>query len=296
MYNSAANQLTEMVPLERIERELGRAARNGATEYLLINTSDIRPYVLTTRAAMELAWKPASYAPAAFLDKWCREEFGPRAATQAAEYYRAYFAAPGRYGKLEHQTLADNAYHTFARHLLVEMISGKGAAPSRNFPGVTDFAQYARLMAQAALEAEPRWKAARDAALKTSRLVPAARRPFFQSHVLMQLAIHEHSNRGLRLAAEAYLDARERKPKIASAIQELGEVLAALQAAEYGQWAGFHRRELFTNVRHTLALAQALAGRLDGRPLPEGLAIAVRPVDPYVELKAYQGSRRVPLE
>ncbi|HXF27347.1 MAG TPA: glycosyl hydrolase 115 family protein, partial [Bryobacteraceae bacterium] len=43
MHDFMANQLTEMVPPARIEEELGRAVRAGATEYLLDNTSDLRP-------------------------------------------------------------------------------------------------------------------------------------------------------------------------------------------------------------------------------------------------------------
>ena len=303
MYNSAANQLTEMVPLERIQRELGRAARNGGTEYLLVNTSDLRPVVMTTRAVMELAWNAAPWIdagrnePQAFLEKWCREEFGDRAAPGVARYYQAYFAAPGRYGSEEARTLADNAYHTFARHILIDMISGKGLVPTRHQPLVKDIPGSATLMVNATREAEPRWAAARELAVKTAPLVPAERKPFFQSHVLTQLDIHEYSNRMLKLVAEARLvsDPAAKKKRIAAAIQELEAVLKALQAAEYGQWAGFYRRELFTNVRHTLALAKACAGHLDGKPLPADVPIEVRPADPYVELKAYQAKRRAPM-
>jgi len=101
----------------------------------------------------------------------------------------------------------------------------------------------------------------------------------------------------LKLVAEARLvsDPAAKKKRIAAAIQELEAVLKALQAAEYGQWAGFYRRELFTNVRHTLALAKACAGHLDGKPLPADVPIEVRPADPYVELKAYQAKRRAPM-
>ena len=56
MLSSMHNQLTEMVPPARIRRELGRAVKAGATEYLLDNTSDLRPVVMTTRALMEMAW------------------------------------------------------------------------------------------------------------------------------------------------------------------------------------------------------------------------------------------------
>ena len=55
MMNGRANQLTEMVPVERIYSELGRYIAAGATHYVLVNTSDIRPVPMTIRALMETA-------------------------------------------------------------------------------------------------------------------------------------------------------------------------------------------------------------------------------------------------
>ncbi len=47
--NGQADQLTEMVPVERSFFELGRYIKAGATEYLLLNTSDIRPVTMSIR-------------------------------------------------------------------------------------------------------------------------------------------------------------------------------------------------------------------------------------------------------
>ncbi|MGB6431392.1 MAG: glycosyl hydrolase 115 family protein, partial [Candidatus Acidiferrales bacterium] len=44
MLNGRANQLSEMVPVDRIYSELGRYIKAGATQYMLLNTSSIRPY------------------------------------------------------------------------------------------------------------------------------------------------------------------------------------------------------------------------------------------------------------
>ena len=133
MYNYRANQLTEMIPLERIQHELGRAKAAGATEYLLINTSDVRPVPMTTRGAMELAWSAGPWRADAYLKKWCREEFGERAAPLVEAYYRAYFRAPGRRGDAEEHVMADTMYHTYAREVLVRLIRG-GAAVCDDLP------------------------------------------------------------------------------------------------------------------------------------------------------------------
>ena len=56
MMNGQANQLSEMVSVKTIQSEIGRYIKAGATSYFLVNTSDIRPYVMTTRAVMDMAW------------------------------------------------------------------------------------------------------------------------------------------------------------------------------------------------------------------------------------------------
>jgi hypothetical protein len=153
MMNGQANQLSEMVPVATIQSELGRYIKAGATSYMLVNTSDIRPVAMTTRAVMEMAWGgvPATTgeadaqgdADAAFYRKWATEEFGVKSATALTKVYREYFAAPSLrppFGP-PRLTSAGNAppppearskvplfegdqhYHTEARRLILDALS-----------------------------------------------------------------------------------------------------------------------------------------------------------------------------
>jgi hypothetical protein len=105
MMNGQSNQLSEMVPVKTIQSEIGRYINAGATNYFLVNTSDIRPVAMTTRAVMEMAWGgvPATTggaanaggdADAAFYRRWATEEFGAKSADALTKIYREYFAAP----------------------------------------------------------------------------------------------------------------------------------------------------------------------------------------------------------
>ena len=110
MMNGQSNQLSEMVSVKVIQDELGRYIRAGATSYMLVNTSDIRPVAMTTRAVMEMAWGgvPATLgkiagsedaaslpdADGAYYRRWATEEFGARAAPALDAIYKDYFAAP----------------------------------------------------------------------------------------------------------------------------------------------------------------------------------------------------------
>jgi hypothetical protein len=108
MMNGQANQLSEMVSVKTIPSEIGRYIKAGATSYFLVNTSDLRPVVMTTRAVMEMAWAgnltgvPAttsgevaeSDADAAYYQRWAIEEFGAKSAVPLTKMYKEYFAAP----------------------------------------------------------------------------------------------------------------------------------------------------------------------------------------------------------
>ena len=300
MHNFMANQLAEMVPLERIQRELGRAAREGATEYLLVNTSDIRPVVMTTRAVMELAWdaapwvKPGGREHSLYLERWVREQFGDLAAQESREYYNSFFDAPARYGGGEADTMADCAYHTLARTVLTGMITGKPELP-RRFEASGSFHAFASSLVKTAAEAEPRWAKARSLADRAGGKVPAGRQGFFQSHIRTQLDVNEFGNRMLKNVAQAWLapTATEKKRLLEQAAKDTALVLDSYKASEYGKWAGFFKEERFTNVRLTLAMTRAAIGVLDGKPVPQGLPVQARTPDPYPWLKEYQQGRRV---
>jgi hypothetical protein len=162
MMNGQSNQLSEMVSLKIIQSEIGRYIKAGATSYFLVNTSDIRPVVMTTRAVMEMAWGgvPATTggtkgdtgsdaggdADAAYYRKWATEEFGAKSADALSKVYREYFAAPSprapfafapprmtsagnvpqpppRYSNIP-LVDGDQHYHSEARRILVDYLSG----------------------------------------------------------------------------------------------------------------------------------------------------------------------------
>ncbi|MGB8846015.1 MAG: glycosyl hydrolase 115 family protein, partial [Terracidiphilus sp.] len=160
MMNGQSNQLSEMVSLKIIQSEIGRYIKAGATSYFLVNTSDIRPVAMTTRAVMEMAWGgvPATTggaasdaasdvdADAAYYRKWATEEFGAKSANALVKVYREYFAAPSLRAPFAfgppRMTSAGNVppppphysniplvdgdqhYHSEARRILLDYLSG----------------------------------------------------------------------------------------------------------------------------------------------------------------------------
>ncbi len=305
MFDYFSNHYTEMLPIERIQRELGRAVKAGATQFLLVNTSNLRPVVMTTRAVMELAWNPEPWqrpdAPSLYLHKWSQEELGKAAADSVAAYYQAYAQAPARYGEKEDAVMQDNFYQTAALRILLHLVTGDVGSPvklgsqlTHDYPNVAAISQ---AMLSDCREADGRWRKASDLATESKKLVPPDRLPFFQAHVLTQLAIHEHSNRLLEAVAEAALAAskQEKMSALNKALVEGAAIEAAFEAADYGKWRNFYTAgDWLLDVPRTLALVRAYQDKLEGRPVPENAIIRAKDGGfAYWMITAYQGTQQV---
>lgn len=305
MYDYMSNHYSEMVPLERIQRELGRAAKSGATRWLLVNTANVRPVLMTTRAVFELAWNPSDWIvrgsteAGKYLDEWSREEFGEAAARSVAAYYKAYFTAPAKYNTPEDAIAGDNFYQTAARGLLLSYMEGDSPLLARlngRIPhkGVADLA--AKLI-EAGRAADARWKQARALADKARPLVPKDRLDFFQANILTQVDLHTHFNRMVIDLAEVEQtpDKAGKIAKVQAAIKEGEAAAAAMHAAEYGKWKGYYSDgDWLLDTPRTLALARAYIDSLEGRPVP--LNAIIRAKDngfAYYRITAYQGTQTV---
>ena len=200
MMNGRANQLTEMVPLERSFSEMGRYIKAGATSYFLVNTSDIRPVAMSARAVMDAAWKglPNGSEPAyEFYRQWSAQEFGDMAAPKLVKLYEAYFNAPAHFGSPLHE-YGDQLYHTEARRMLLtymtdaRLYSIPGQAPKWEPPrvllsqpdlptGKEWLRETVAKEIQQCGDAQPRWDAVWNKAVAIEPLIPIARRPFYHA-------------------------------------------------------------------------------------------------------------------
>jgi hypothetical protein len=312
MMNFRANQLTEMVPMERVAAELGRYIKAGATNYLLINTSDIRPVAMMTRAVMDVGWKglpPETNEK--FYERWSAEEFGEKAASSVAGIYRDYFAAsahlPGTDPPLEY---GDQYYHTEARRLLLDYMVGSplysigGQSPKwqppRVFSGANRTGPPLAESVQGELtrcgEAQSRWDALWKKAVDAETLIPADRRPFYGAHVLAMIAINKESNRILFLTAKALqaagagntVDARAAAEQ---ALASINEIKKAEAAAEYGKWQHWYRGDWLTGVDRTGEMLRSFLHFLD-----DPLADMPPPIiwsgwEAYYHIMHYEGDR-----
>ena len=320
MMNGRANQLTEMVPIERSLSEIGRYIKAGATQYYLVNTSDIRPVSMSIRAVMDATWKgvpsDATQASEAFYQRWAQEEFGEKAAPRVAELYKEYFKAPVHFGDRVHE-YGDQLYHTEARRMLLTYmidgplysvpsqspkwqpprIFGSGFGPSPAPPSGKEWLQQTvtREIQQCG-DAQARWDAVWNKATEIEPQITPERKPFYQAEVLAMVAINRESNRILYLISKAIQDSEngrrnQARDEVAQALRSFDEIQRAESKAEYGKWKNWYRGDWLTGIYRTRQIAETFSHFLDdtGNHLPPPLLWDGW--EAYYHIMHYEGER-----
>ncbi len=326
MMNNRSNQLTEMVPVERIYSELGRYIKANATAYILLNTSDIRPVSMTTEAVMDIAWRgiPAGddshsgdSSSDAFYRRWATEEFGTKATSAVADVYKEYFKAPAHFGANGAQPLeyGDQLYHTESRQMMLTYMTDSPlyAIPSQapkwepsrileSRAGRPVGEEWLRTTAATEIQqcgdAQPRWDAVWKKALAAEPLVESSRLPFYRAEVLTMIAINRESNRTLLLISKAIQDASqgdltEARRETAEAKTALDEISQAQTSAEYGKWKNWYRGDWLTGVYRTRETVDIFSKFLDDPLTHLSPPIVWSGWEAYYHIMHYEGDRSV---
>ncbi len=318
MLNGRANQLSEMVPVERIHSEFGRFIAAGATNYMLLNTSDLRAVSMTAKAVMDVAWGGIpKEGSAGYYRGWAAQQFGGKAAAPLAKLYQDYFKAIPKLPSGD--DYGDQIYHTEARLLLMtHMIAPPwysivGQAP-RWTPvrilGLNIDPNYGRdIPANYGCEVVPRelrvcgeaqgaWDAVWKQALAVKKLVSSERKAFYDYYVLTGIAMNRGGNRMLYLVASA-IHAAQKGDK-AKARQEANEALAVIAdirkreaEAEYGKWRNWYRGEWLVGIGETKEMIEAFIRYLDDPLSPLPSPVIVNSWQAYYHIMHYEGDKSV---
>jgi hypothetical protein len=89
-------QIAHVVSPTRIEDEFRHIVAAGATEYMLVNVSELREFVMEARMIAELSWdsRRAFAEPGAadrYIQWWAREYFGAAVVADVVALYRGYY-------------------------------------------------------------------------------------------------------------------------------------------------------------------------------------------------------------
>jgi hypothetical protein len=316
MLNGSANQLSEMVPVARIHSEMGRFIKVGATNYVLLNTSDLRAVTMTARAVMDVAWGgvPADGDTGYYRD-WGMREYGARTAAIMAKLYQDYFAAiPKTAAGTDY---GDQIYHTEARQMLMnQMITG----PYYSIPGQSPKWTAVRLLGVPSPQANPNlpmgpnyavntaarelkvcgdalahWDAVWKEALADEATVPAARKLYYDYAVLTNIAMNRDGNHILYLLSRAVLAAQKgdkaaAKRDALASLADFAEIRKLESQAEYGKWKNWYRGEWLDGVDETHKMVQDYVAWLDD-PLKVPQPTIVNSWQGYYHIMHYEGTK-----
>jgi hypothetical protein len=287
MMNGRSNQLSEMVPPERIYHELLRFVKAGATMFFLDNVSDVRAVPLSTDCAMKLVWDAKPYLNKTdeenqndFLNDWSQRQFGSKIAAKITANYNGYFNIP----YIKEQT-GDHTIHSRLRRIMQ-------AATSfilENKPLDDETLNSCKENLKFASENRTYVAKLTDKAVSLAAQVPAERKDFYQSHVLTQLQIHLYSLAALEYYSQSALAYHSRNKTEAvryseKAIEASKEVFADNKKGEYGKWANWYRGSLFVGLERSYDLLRVWNARLKNEPIP----LIRKERNAYEDIEKYQ--------
>ena len=324
MMNGRANQLGEMVPVERSLSELGRYIKADATAYYLVNTSDIRPVTMSTKLVMDVVANGLPQGGAdQFYKEWTTQQFGDKASAAVTEVYKDFFNAPAQWSFTRPNTppskpreYGDQLYQTEARQLMLTymldwpLYSIPGQAPKWTAPrkfgtwfaGNVDAKELMhRTITQNLKEcadAQPRWDAVWKKAVDAEPLVLPERKPFYRMAVLTMIATNRDGNRALYLISKAIDDAE--KGNTAEAEQETNQAKAAIDEilqfqheSEYGKWKNFYRGDWLAGVWRTRQMLDVFANYLTDPQTHLAPPVLWDGWEAYYQIMHYEGNRSV---
>lgn len=98
-------QISHIVTPMRVEEEFRNIVRAGATEFMLVNVSEMREFVMEARMLAEIGWDSAKAfaqpdAANRYIEWWAREYFGQAAAPDVVASYRGYYRLLNNYDQI----------------------------------------------------------------------------------------------------------------------------------------------------------------------------------------------------
>lgn len=318
MLNGKANQLSEMVSVDRIHQEFGRFIRAGANRFALVNVSDVRAVAMTAKATMDVAWGgvPASDARA-YYRAWATAEYGAAAAERFADFYTEYFDGlprlPENSGTGSGLEYGDNRYQEVTRALLLRTMMKPpyfrtvGQSPTWWPPRVQDYGDEnvdAWVSKTAAREIENCGKAVArfDRMLKDAialePLVRADRRNHYRYAILTMLSFNRNGNAMLLAASRAVQAAKAGRTAEAHAQTDIAAAqIVEMQRNEvygtYGKWKNWWRGDWLTDIGATGEWIATFKRWLDDPIGTTPIPVSQSDWKGYYHILQYQGNRSV---
>jgi hypothetical protein len=216
-----SKQLTHTVGPKVVAEQFDKIVKAGATEYMLVNVSELRDYVMSARMVADVTWDaPKIFASPNAADRytqwWSREYFGSAPTTAAYQKYFSLLEAPAKFWS------APDAVEDLV-DLLYKKVAGETYTP---LP--VDKIEQLR-------SAEAQLEDALVTAAKARDGLSLSQERFYNTDVMLGLIVVERQTRAALKLEEALRapDAKAMWKAVGSARDALEEVETQLRRGEY---------------------------------------------------------------
>lgn len=262
----AANHITMLQnSVDFVNRELDEVMDKNASDYWIINCSNVRPHVYYLDAVRK-KWFGKSISDQTHSVEFANEYFDGNKAV--AEAYRDYHTAMIAYGSEEDEHAGEQFYTENVRLLIHSIFNGrKEGTPGLNWllgVGVSldnQIERFADYFRNNLVNIESFC----NKCANISESLPQNIKPLFNSTIFMQTAIHYYCTKGIILFADGFSAYKDGDMKKAFILLGDGATYfkvanANMRLSEYGVWKGFYANDCFADIKHTAYMVEKLMG------------------------------------
>lgn len=262
----AANHIT-MLPnsIAFVEKELKRVIEHGATDYWIINCSNVKPHVFYLDFISHL-WKDGA-AESTWAEEFVRTYFGTDQAEKIKKAYLDFSRHAIRYGKHEDDHAGEQFANHVARILMTQFMRNREKRAEELLWATNRESLKAQVdwYDRRCEEAVSSYGNYAEACEKLTVQLSGGNRTLFEDTIGLQAKILYHSYMGAKYVCASlnagFAEDYKKAFYLAGKAMELYDSADfAMRAREHGTWNGFYQNECLTDVKQSGWVAETLMG------------------------------------
>lgn len=261
----AANHIT-MLPnsVDFVDSELSEVMEKNATDYWIVNCSNVRPHVYFLDA-LRKKWYGESVSDASHSLEFAREYFGGN--TDTAPLYRIYHQAMLPYGKEPDEHAGEQFYTENVRLLIHSIYNNRsdGTPGLKWLVGLMPLGDQIEAYVQMCRDNLENITKFYDSCCAVGPKLSGSLRQLWSATLLLQASIHYYCTKGVIAFGEGYRDYAAGNywkafMLFGCSAEYFEKTDRLIRDSEYGVWEGFYFNECFADVKHTAYMLKKLMG------------------------------------
>lgn len=263
----ASNHLT-MLPNtpELVQQELTHAFKEGANEYLIVNSGNVRPHTYLLDVVHKL-WQDGDLE-VKIHQKTYIERFFKNQQSEIAGCIADYFKNIIHYGIHKDERAGEQFYHYISRYIISFWIKGEKQRTDENLfwaTGDIDFPMQVAWFKEKCEGVLEGWTQLRQKCLEVATQLEDKEKQLFMDWLYTQVVLHESGCKGAITLGKSYecfkkQDYMKAFVYVSQAKSSFEEGLRALKEASHDKWEHYYTNDCLTNVELTVSCLETLRG------------------------------------